>query len=90
MNARALLPVGAAVTGAVAGLVLAGPSLARTEDASVKLCGAARCIALPAALATTLSQRNDSFTDVPTPRRAPYYRITIKATGGGYINRTII
>jgi hypothetical protein len=81
----------AAAGGMVAGLVSAGSSLARAEGASGKLCGAeSRCVVLPAALATTLSQRNDSFSDVPTPRRAPYFRITIKARGEGYINRTIV
>jgi hypothetical protein len=80
-----------AVTALVGALLLAGSSLGSTQDAAGKLCGAkSRCIRLPAALATTLSQRNESYRDVPTPRRAPYYRITIKARGEGYINRTII
>jgi len=37
-----------------------------------------------------MSQRNESFSPAGAPRLAPYYRIHIKATGEGYINRTII
>jgi hypothetical protein len=65
-------------------------SLGATTGATGRLCGATRCVRIPAALATPLSQRNEAFVSVSAPKPAPFYRITIKATGEGYINRTIL
>jgi hypothetical protein len=65
-------------------------SLAATTRATGTLCGATRCIRLPASLAVPLSQRNESFVSVSAPKPAPFYRITIHAKGEGYVNRTIL
>lgn len=71
-------------------LALAATSFATTDGAQGRFCGAASCVPIPAPLATTLSRRSESFQPASTPRPAPFYRIRIKATGEGYINRTII
>jgi hypothetical protein len=47
-------------------------------------------VAVPHALAISMSQRNESFNPASAPRPAPFYRIRIKATGEGYIDRTVI
>jgi|SRR5690348_767085 len=55
-----------------------------------KLCGGSGCVALPAALALQLSERNDTFSSESTPKPSPYYKIVIQATGEGHISRTIL
>src|SRR5262245_50241511 len=77
---------------AAACLAVALPAAATpaTAGATGRICGASRCVTLPRPLAIELSQRNDGFEPLATPRRAPFYRITIKATGHGYINKTIV
>ena len=83
----ALLPLALALAVGASG---ASHAVAATSGAKGTFCGASRCVALPPALAVTLSQRNESFSSAPTPKRTPFYRITIKASGEGFINRTII
>jgi hypothetical protein len=65
-------------------------SLGATTGATGTFCGAAHCVRIPVSLAVPLSQRNESFVSVSAPKPAPFYRITIHATGEGYINRTIL
>jgi hypothetical protein len=74
----------------VALLALAATSSAATDGATGRFCGTGKCVAIPRALAISLSQRNESFSPASAPRPAPFYRIRIKATGEGYINRTVI
>ena len=72
-------------------LALAATSFATTQGATGRFCGAGKCVWIPAPIATTLSQRNEGgFEPASAPRPAPFYRIKIKATGEGYISRTII
>ena len=76
--------------GMLAVSVVASSASAHADGASGRICGATKCLNLPSRLAVPLSQRNESFSDVPQPKPSPYYRITIKATGEGFINRKII
>jgi hypothetical protein len=86
---RGLLRLGLCSTLAL--LALAATSFATTQGATGRFCGAGKCVRIPAPIATTLSQRNEGgFEPASAPRPAPFYRIKIKATGEGYISRTII
>jgi len=62
-------------------LVVAGPVAARNAHvhavATGKLCGAGRCVALPAALADQLSRRDEAYNSASQPRPTPYYRIDV-------------
>src|SRR5262249_15054503 len=66
---------------ALLALAVAGPVAARTAHvhavATGKLCGATRCVALPAALADRLSRRDDAFDNASQPKPASYYRIDV-------------
>ena len=70
--------------------ILAATALAAATGAHGKVCGKTKCLVLPRSLATHLSQREGTYTSPRAPKPAPYYRIAIKASGDGYINRTII
>ena len=74
----------------LAAIVFTSSSVARSAGATGRICGATRCVKLPARLAVPLSQRNETYSDVPRPKPSPYYRIRIKGSGEGFINRTII
>ena len=74
----------------LAAIVFTSSSVARSAGATGRICGATRCLSLPSRLAVPLSERNESFSGVPMPKPSPYYRIMIKGTGEGFINRTII
>ena len=74
----------------VLALGLVPASGAATSGAKGRFCGASKCVAIPPALATTLSRRDDSFQPASAPKPAPFYRITVTAKGEGYINRMII
>lgn len=71
-------------------LALVAPSVAATDGATGRFCGSTGCVAIPHALAISMSQRNESFSPASKPRPAPFYRIKIKAVGEGYVSRTII
>lgn len=88
MRGQRVLIIGLCVAVPMLGLVPV--SGASTSGAKGRFCGASKCVTIPAALATALSQRNDSFQPASIPKPAPFYRITITATGEGFINRTII
>ena len=75
---------------AVAAGVLASTAVGALAGARGTVCGGSGCVTLARPLAVALSQRNDTFSDVSQPKPSPYYRITIKASGEGFTNRTII
>jgi len=83
--------LGATLAAACLAAALPATGTPATGSATGKICGAAgRCLTLPRPLAIELSKRNGGFDSLATPRRAPYYRIEIKATGEGYISKTIL
>jgi len=86
---RGLFLTAAAVGVAAVALGVTG-ALASTAGARGKVCGAKRCMTLPAALAYSLSQRSGSYSTTGTPKPARYYRIVIKSRGEGFISQTIL
>jgi hypothetical protein len=84
---KRLTLVAALATAAAIGSTTA---LAAAPGAHGKICGASRCATLSIGLAKAISQRNGSFSPASAPKPAPYYKITIKAHGEGFIRHTII
>jgi hypothetical protein len=80
------------LTAALAAVAAIGNTgaLASTTGARGKVCGAKRCITLPARLAYALSRRNGSYSTKSAPKPARYYRIVIKSGGEGFISQTIL
>jgi hypothetical protein len=81
---------GAATLATLAVVACVATAASAAGSATGKLCGASGCVALRRALALQLSERNDAFSPANTPRPSPYYKIVIRASGEGHINRTIL